>query len=110
MQRLGESRWRPLELCYWPDQGALPAKGKKYPDLGYRRLRGKPPKAQQLQQPTEAHKDLLNSTYNHFCEWRLVLTRQHNHAPPGIYLISCYAGLVCDNAIGKISAHVIRDN
>ncbi|KAJ9524772.1 hypothetical protein QJQ45_024394, partial [Haematococcus lacustris] len=22
MQRVGESRWRPLELCYWPDQGA----------------------------------------------------------------------------------------
>ncbi|KAJ9530526.1 hypothetical protein QJQ45_012540 [Haematococcus lacustris] len=32
MQRIGESRWRPLELCYWPDQGALPAKGKGYPD------------------------------------------------------------------------------
>ncbi|GFH08099.1 hypothetical protein HaLaN_03010 [Haematococcus lacustris] len=29
MQRIGESRWRPLELCYWPDQGALPAKGKE---------------------------------------------------------------------------------
>ncbi|KAJ9522337.1 hypothetical protein QJQ45_008190 [Haematococcus lacustris] len=28
MQRIGESRWRPLELCYWLDQGALPAKGK----------------------------------------------------------------------------------
>ncbi|KAJ9510901.1 hypothetical protein QJQ45_027686, partial [Haematococcus lacustris] len=34
MQRIGESRWRPLELCYWPDQGALPAKGKEYPGLG----------------------------------------------------------------------------
>ncbi|KAJ9526780.1 hypothetical protein QJQ45_017470 [Haematococcus lacustris] len=30
MQRIGESRWQPLELCYWPDQGALPAKGKEY--------------------------------------------------------------------------------
>ncbi|KAJ9518003.1 hypothetical protein QJQ45_004319 [Haematococcus lacustris] len=30
MQRIGESRWRPLELCYWPEQGALPAKGKEY--------------------------------------------------------------------------------
>ncbi|KAJ9505173.1 hypothetical protein QJQ45_008964 [Haematococcus lacustris] len=31
MQRIGESRWRPLELCCWPDQGALPATGKEYP-------------------------------------------------------------------------------
>ncbi|KAJ9509093.1 hypothetical protein QJQ45_001586 [Haematococcus lacustris] len=46
MQRIGESRWRPLELCYWPDQGALPAKGKEYPGLGYKRLRDKPPKTQ----------------------------------------------------------------
>ncbi|KAJ9530757.1 hypothetical protein QJQ45_014915 [Haematococcus lacustris] len=50
MQRIGESRWRPLELCYWPDQGALPAKGKEYPGLGYKRLRDKPLKAQQQQQ------------------------------------------------------------
>ncbi|KAJ9529243.1 hypothetical protein QJQ45_007933 [Haematococcus lacustris] len=55
MQRIGESRWRPLELCYWPDQGALPAKGKEYPGLGYKCLRDKPPKAQeQQQQPAEA--------------------------------------------------------
>ncbi|KAJ9533824.1 hypothetical protein QJQ45_026907, partial [Haematococcus lacustris] len=47
MQRIGESKWRPLELCFWPDQGALPAKGKEYPGLGYKRLRDKPPKAQQ---------------------------------------------------------------
>ncbi|KAJ9517247.1 hypothetical protein QJQ45_009144 [Haematococcus lacustris] len=52
MQRIGESRWRPLKLCYWPDQGALPAKGKEYPGLGYKRLRDKPPKAQQQQQQT----------------------------------------------------------
>ncbi|KAJ9530212.1 hypothetical protein QJQ45_023497 [Haematococcus lacustris] len=53
---LGESRWRPLELCYWPDQGALPAKDKEYPGLGYKRLRDEPPKAQeQQQQPAEAH-------------------------------------------------------
>ncbi|KAJ9515180.1 hypothetical protein QJQ45_002310 [Haematococcus lacustris] len=51
--RIGESRWRPLELCYWPDQGALPAKGKEYPGLGYKRLRDKPPQAQQ-QQPAVA--------------------------------------------------------
>ncbi|KAJ9517783.1 hypothetical protein QJQ45_004084 [Haematococcus lacustris] len=50
MQRIAESRWRPLKLCYWPDQGALPAKGKEYPGLGYKRLRDKPPKAQQQQQ------------------------------------------------------------
>ncbi|KAJ9517423.1 hypothetical protein QJQ45_016793 [Haematococcus lacustris] len=53
MQRNGESRWRPLELCYWPEHGKLPAKGKEYPGLGYKRLRDKPPKAQQ-QQPAEA--------------------------------------------------------
>ncbi|KAJ9517873.1 hypothetical protein QJQ45_004199 [Haematococcus lacustris] len=38
MQRIGESRWRPLELCWWPEQGKLPAKGKEYPGLGYKRL------------------------------------------------------------------------
>ncbi|KAJ9517787.1 hypothetical protein QJQ45_004092 [Haematococcus lacustris] len=47
MQRIVESRWWPLELCYWPDQGALPAKGKEYPGLGYKRLRDKPPRAMQ---------------------------------------------------------------
>ncbi|KAJ9505523.1 hypothetical protein QJQ45_008758 [Haematococcus lacustris] len=46
MQRIGESKWRPLELCYWPGQGKLPAKGKEYPGLGYKRVRGKPPKTQ----------------------------------------------------------------
>ncbi|KAJ9508387.1 hypothetical protein QJQ45_011918 [Haematococcus lacustris] len=57
MQRIGESRWRPLELCYWPEQGALPAKGKEYPGLGYKRVRDKPPKAQeQPQQPAMAHR------------------------------------------------------
>ncbi|KAJ9512284.1 hypothetical protein QJQ45_012950 [Haematococcus lacustris] len=55
MQRIGESKWRPLELCWWPQQAALPAKGKEYPGLGYKRLRDKPPKAQQQQQPAEAH-------------------------------------------------------
>ncbi|GFH11750.1 hypothetical protein HaLaN_07302 [Haematococcus lacustris] len=44
MQRIGESKWRPLELCYWPDQGKLPAKGKEYPGLAYKRLRDKPPR------------------------------------------------------------------
>ncbi|KAJ9523340.1 hypothetical protein QJQ45_005386 [Haematococcus lacustris] len=37
MQRIGESRRRPLELCWWQDQAALPAKGKGYPGLGYKR-------------------------------------------------------------------------
>ncbi|KAJ9533145.1 hypothetical protein QJQ45_018239 [Haematococcus lacustris] len=55
MQRIGESRWRPLELCYWPDHTALSAKGEEYPGLGYKRLRDKPPMAQQQQQqPSEA--------------------------------------------------------
>ncbi|KAJ9522490.1 hypothetical protein QJQ45_008222 [Haematococcus lacustris] len=53
MQCIGESRWRPLELCYWPEQAALPAKSKEYPGLGYKRLRDKPPKAQE-QQPAVA--------------------------------------------------------
>ncbi|KAJ9507960.1 hypothetical protein QJQ45_021287, partial [Haematococcus lacustris] len=50
MQRIGESRWRPLEMCSWPEQGKLPAKGKEYPGLGYKRLRDKPHKAQEQQQ------------------------------------------------------------
>ncbi|KAJ9534066.1 hypothetical protein QJQ45_002064 [Haematococcus lacustris] len=54
MQRIGESRWGPLELCYWPDQGALPAKGKEYPGLGYKRLQDKLPKAQEQQPPQPA--------------------------------------------------------
>ncbi|KAJ9507253.1 hypothetical protein QJQ45_006206 [Haematococcus lacustris] len=53
MQRIGESKWRPLELSWWPEQGKLPAKGKEYPGLGYKRVRDKPPTAQQ-QQPAEA--------------------------------------------------------
>ncbi|KAJ9507142.1 hypothetical protein QJQ45_004848 [Haematococcus lacustris] len=52
MQRIGESRWHPLELCYWPEQGKLPAKGQEYPELGYKWLRDKPPKVQQ--QPAAA--------------------------------------------------------
>ncbi|GFH06282.1 hypothetical protein HaLaN_00887 [Haematococcus lacustris] len=54
LERIGESRWRPLELCWWPEQGKLPAKGKEYPGLGYKRLRDKPPTAQQQDQPAEA--------------------------------------------------------
>ncbi|KAJ9519771.1 hypothetical protein QJQ45_013465 [Haematococcus lacustris] len=56
MQRIGESRWRPLELCWWPEQAALPAKSKskEYPELGYKRVRDKPFKAQQQQQQQPA--------------------------------------------------------
>ncbi|KAJ9519654.1 hypothetical protein QJQ45_013280 [Haematococcus lacustris] len=36
------------------EQGALPAKGKEFPELGYRRVRDKPPKAQQQLQPAAA--------------------------------------------------------
>ncbi|KAJ9510275.1 hypothetical protein QJQ45_015736 [Haematococcus lacustris] len=68
MQRIGESRWRPLELCYWPDQGALPAKGKEYPGLGYKRLRDKPPKAQeQQQQQPAALNDMLRCRLSFGC-------------------------------------------
>ncbi|KAJ9507099.1 hypothetical protein QJQ45_004734 [Haematococcus lacustris] len=52
MQRIKESWWRPLELCWWPKQGAPPAKGKEFPGLGYKLLRDKPPKVRQ--QPAEA--------------------------------------------------------
>ncbi|KAJ9519108.1 hypothetical protein QJQ45_007662 [Haematococcus lacustris] len=34
MQRIGESRWQPLELCWCPDLLELPTKGKEYPALG----------------------------------------------------------------------------
>ncbi|KAJ9505754.1 hypothetical protein QJQ45_013021 [Haematococcus lacustris] len=47
-QRIGESRWRPLEL---PE---LPAKGKENFELGYKRLRDCSPKVQQHQQPAGA--------------------------------------------------------
>ncbi|KAJ9506360.1 hypothetical protein QJQ45_019496 [Haematococcus lacustris] len=39
LQRAGESKWRPLELCRWPHRGAAPAKGKEYPALGFKKLR-----------------------------------------------------------------------
>ncbi|KAJ9522396.1 hypothetical protein QJQ45_008313 [Haematococcus lacustris] len=38
IQRAGESKWRPLELCRWPHRARLPAKGKEYPALGFKRL------------------------------------------------------------------------
>ncbi|KAJ9508610.1 hypothetical protein QJQ45_012159 [Haematococcus lacustris] len=50
LQRAGESKWRPLELCRWQHRGRLPAQGKEYPALGFRKLRERAPKAQ-AQQP-----------------------------------------------------------
>ncbi|KAJ9531875.1 hypothetical protein QJQ45_022004 [Haematococcus lacustris] len=64
MQRIGESKWqpleRPLELCWWPEQGKLPAEGKEYPGLGYKRLRDKPPKTRPaVAQPVELSRRLM---------------------------------------------------
>ncbi|KAJ9521708.1 hypothetical protein QJQ45_015364 [Haematococcus lacustris] len=50
LQRAGESKWCPLELCRWPHRGRHPAKGKEYPALGLKKLRDRAPKAQ-AQQP-----------------------------------------------------------
>ncbi|KAJ9510829.1 hypothetical protein QJQ45_027758 [Haematococcus lacustris] len=50
LQRAGESKWRPLELCRWPHRGRLPAQGKEYPALGFKKLRERAPKGQ-AQQP-----------------------------------------------------------
>ncbi|KAJ9520535.1 hypothetical protein QJQ45_007415 [Haematococcus lacustris] len=61
IQRIGESRWRPLELCWWPDQAALPAKGRDYPGLGYKRLRDKPLKAQPVRQASDLNNVRLNT-------------------------------------------------
>ncbi|KAJ9534067.1 hypothetical protein QJQ45_002068 [Haematococcus lacustris] len=77
LQRIGESRWRPLELCYWPDQTALPAKGKEYPGLGYKRLRDKPPKAQQQQQQQQHQSITINSSLWHSRVNQFVLHNSH---------------------------------
>ncbi|KAJ9507886.1 hypothetical protein QJQ45_021246, partial [Haematococcus lacustris] len=53
LQRAGESKWRPLELCRWQHRGRLPAQGKEYPALGFKKLRERAPKAQ-AQQPAVA--------------------------------------------------------
>ncbi|KAJ9517203.1 hypothetical protein QJQ45_009039 [Haematococcus lacustris] len=45
MQRAGESKWRPLELCRWPHRARLPAKGREYPALGFKKRRDRAPKA-----------------------------------------------------------------
>ncbi|GFH08279.1 hypothetical protein HaLaN_03215 [Haematococcus lacustris] len=48
-----EQAAEPTQPTKGTDQAALPAKGKEYPELGYKRLRDKPSKAQQ-QQPAAA--------------------------------------------------------
>ncbi|KAJ9509907.1 hypothetical protein QJQ45_011492 [Haematococcus lacustris] len=50
LKRAVESKWRPLELCRWPHRGRLPAQGKEYPALGFKKLRERAPKGQ-AQQP-----------------------------------------------------------
>ncbi|KAJ9529229.1 hypothetical protein QJQ45_007910 [Haematococcus lacustris] len=50
LQRAGESKWRPLELCRWQHRARHPAQGKEYPALGFKKLRERAPKAQ-AQQP-----------------------------------------------------------
>ncbi|KAJ9508846.1 hypothetical protein QJQ45_028162 [Haematococcus lacustris] len=54
LQRAGESKWRPLKLCRWPHRGRLPAQGKEYPALGFKKLRERAPKAQ-AQQPARVN-------------------------------------------------------
>ncbi|KAJ9517780.1 hypothetical protein QJQ45_004088 [Haematococcus lacustris] len=39
LQRAGDIKWRPLELCRWQHRGTAPAKGKEYPALGFKKLR-----------------------------------------------------------------------
>ncbi|KAJ9523149.1 hypothetical protein QJQ45_023967 [Haematococcus lacustris] len=86
-KRIGDSKWCPLELCYWPNKGALPAKDKEYPGLGYKRLLDKPPKAQQQQQqqPAEAHEgtDCLQDTeaMDKQVERLVELRREQQRAP-----------------------------
>ncbi|KAJ9504933.1 hypothetical protein QJQ45_005425 [Haematococcus lacustris] len=100
MQRIGESSWRPLELCYWPEQGALPAKGKEYPGLGYKRLRDKPPKAQeQQQQPAEAQagSDDLKKRVCHLL-WLSIVRQQLGHRNQYVFVFivfgSCVGALI----------------
>ncbi|KAJ9521566.1 hypothetical protein QJQ45_008856 [Haematococcus lacustris] len=56
LQRAGESKWRPLELCRWPHRARLTTKGKEHPALGFKKLRDRAPKAQ-AQQPGGAEQD-----------------------------------------------------
>ncbi|KAJ9518323.1 hypothetical protein QJQ45_010201 [Haematococcus lacustris] len=42
LHRAGESKWRSLELCRWPHRARLPANGKEYLALGFKKLRDSP--------------------------------------------------------------------
>ncbi|KAJ9517701.1 hypothetical protein QJQ45_004001 [Haematococcus lacustris] len=44
LQHIGEAQWRPLELCRWKHRARLPAKGKEYPALGFKKLQDKHPR------------------------------------------------------------------
>ncbi|KAJ9515355.1 hypothetical protein QJQ45_006626 [Haematococcus lacustris] len=46
LQRIGESRQRPIELCQWDDLEALPSVGKEY-QQGYKRVNDRLPKIRQ---------------------------------------------------------------
>ncbi|KAJ9519778.1 hypothetical protein QJQ45_013455 [Haematococcus lacustris] len=51
LQRAGESKWRPLELCRWKDRGTAPAEGKEHPGLGSKKLRDRAPAADRAPSP-----------------------------------------------------------
>ncbi|KAJ9508317.1 hypothetical protein QJQ45_011827 [Haematococcus lacustris] len=46
LQRIGESRQFPIELCQWDDLEALPAMGEEY-QQGYKRVNDRLPKGRQ---------------------------------------------------------------
>ncbi|KAJ9522301.1 hypothetical protein QJQ45_008129 [Haematococcus lacustris] len=46
LQRIGESRQRPIELCRWDDREALPTVGKEY-QQGYKRVNDRLPQGRQ---------------------------------------------------------------
>ncbi|KAJ9530395.1 hypothetical protein QJQ45_000767 [Haematococcus lacustris] len=62
LQRAGESKWRPLELCRWQHRARLPAKDKENPALGFKKLQDRAPKAQ-AQQPYTGYIHGLGETY-----------------------------------------------
>ncbi|KAJ9512169.1 hypothetical protein QJQ45_012671 [Haematococcus lacustris] len=108
-QRIGESRWRPLELCYRPEQGALPAKGKEYPGLGYKRLRDKPPKAQQQQQqqqPAVAHPQPLCPGAG--LPYTIMLLPQAAHPMAPFLLVAAREAEVCQRHCGVDIVDEIR--
>ncbi|KAJ9512439.1 hypothetical protein QJQ45_013018 [Haematococcus lacustris] len=56
LQRAGESKWRPPELCRWQHRAAAPAKGKDYPALGFKKLRDRATKAQAQQPDAQSYR------------------------------------------------------